>query len=76
MNRKTEKSLNVLVNPCEYGDVIVMDDGSEWVIGQDLTYWTITPPADSSLPVFKHWSQVDLLRQLAYINAERGVMTA
>lgn len=73
MGRKTEKSLNALCNPCELGDIIVMDDGSEWRIGQDLTYWTITPPVDSSLPVCKIRSQIDLLRQLAHINSERSI---
>jgi len=72
MGKKLERNLNALCNPCEFDDVIVMDDGSEWRIGQELTYWTITPPVDSSLPVFKHWSQIDLLRALAHINAERG----
>ena len=72
MGKKRETTLNALSNPCEFGDIIIMDDDSEWTIGQDLTYWTITPPAESSLPVFKHWSQVDLLRQLAHINAERS----
>lgn len=72
MGIKRETSLNALVNPCEFGDIILMDDGSEWKIGQELTYWTITPPSDSSLPVFKHWSQVDLLRALAHINSERS----
>jgi hypothetical protein len=72
MGTKHETSLNALCNPAEFGDVIIMDDGSEWKIGQDLTYWTITPPADSSLPVFKHWGQMDLLRALAHINAERS----
>lgn len=72
MGRKTERSLNCLCNPCEFGDIIIMDDGSEWKIGQDLTYWTITPPSDSSLPVMKHWSQMDLLRALCHINGERS----
>ncbi len=72
MGMKRETSLNALCNPAEFGDIIVMDDGSKWTIGQDLTYWTITPPADSSLPVFKHWGQMDLLRALAHINAERS----
>ena len=72
MGKKLETSLNVLCNPADFGDIIIMDDGSEWKIGQDLTYWTITPPLDSSLPVFKCYGQMDLIRMLSHINAERG----
>jgi len=73
MNKKTERSLNALCNPAMEGDIIIMDDASEWKIKRGLINWEIHPPIDSSLPVFQCYAQTDLLRMLNHINSERGI---
>lgn len=51
------------------GDTIVMPDGSEWPVKRGMVDWELHPTQGCGLPVLRCYSQVDLCRHIAEIEA-------
>lgn len=69
MGKRLSTACNPLTAPVMDGDTVVMPDGSEWPVKRGMVDWELHPTQGCGLPVLRCYSQVDLCRHIAEIEA-------